>query len=227
MNTGNLDLTAYQSVPIKKVGTFIYIIASQGDVIVKGKGINARLKNNQGIQVAEQFDSLEMRDVSGAPNSVDYVIGNGEFLNAEISAEITGGKIQPIGGADNLTNQPWSKISEITPRMLNLAGAFYLSDALNSLNTIVAPAANINGVVVLGVGCNQDNTGTARFMYGQSAPTSWNDASAGTILLNRRDVASQSNIAVELPIIIPAGHGIYFNQSTLNSTQRFMEYEFL
>ena len=88
MNHGNIDLKASEELPIKGVGTFIYIVNADSPVKVKGKGINVILKAGQGVQTNQQFSNVEIFNTVAALNSVDYVIGNGEFFNAELSGDV-------------------------------------------------------------------------------------------------------------------------------------------
>lgn len=104
-----------------------------------------------------------------------------------------------------------------TPRTLGTSG-YLRNSAASTLFTIVAPAANVNGILVTGGFMFKSGAGDSyRLMYKTSAPSAWNDATAIGI---RFMVAASGEIGLEIDtFIVPPGYGLYeqANGSAVNT----------
>lgn len=79
-----------------------------------------------------------------------------------------------------------------------------------SLRTIVTPAANTKGVLVLFCSISTDGgTDDSRLMYKASAPATWDDAAAVTLLQTVKGSAELRKIERQAPFVLPAGMGLY------------------
>ena len=97
-----------------------------------------------------------------------------------------------------------SLISAITPRSIGTT-AYNRWSTSAALNTVLAPASNLAGVVVVSVGLPVGADGI-RFMAKTSAPSSFSDTTALEIATRKN---STSAFQLALPLLIPAGYGLY------------------
>ena len=110
-----------------------------------------------------------------------------------------------------------------------LSQPFYRRDSVgNTLQTIVAPAANVAGVIVTrcGTGGVNDN---CRIMAKASAPTGLDDGAANTLCYNPNDAATgrMGPVNVSTPIVVPPGLGVYAITGIASQSFCYVEYEVL
>jgi hypothetical protein len=102
---------------------------------------------------------------------------------------------------------------------------YYYVGAAVTLQTIVTPAANTNGILVLGGGgVLKTAATTVRLMSKATAPASIDDTTADTIVLNYSNEQKQ----IALPVIVPAGRGLYIQKDDANAgSKMWADYEVL
>lgn len=98
-----------------------------------------------------------------------------------------------------------------------------------TLQTIVAPAANTNGVRIdfAAVEFQNSNSGNGRFMHKSSAPSGITDSGAVTILGACMDTGERGRNLRDGPFLVPAGEGIYFQQSITETAFHSLVHEVL
>ena len=116
----------------------------------------------------------------------------------------------------------------ITPQ--KFASTYNVIGAAVGLITIVAPAANVNGIKVLAAWAH-DNQGwgasVTRVMWKATAPTSERNKAAGTLAINSPS-GQKGEGGFGYPLIIPPGNGLYAQSQTANANAGFgVEYEVL
>ena len=105
---------------------------------------------------------------------------------------------------------------------------FFYAGADVALQTIVAPAANTNGVIVTSAGMHviTDNT-RARVMAKASAPTSVDDSTALTLCIGGYGLIKPTLVS-SMPCVLPPGVGLYAQKSDANAgATYFCDYEVL
>lgn len=164
----------------------------------------------------DEFDTFDLVEIYSA-TAQTVVIG------------ITQGDGGSRSTATNLTGGTIDLISAITPQ--SIANTAYVrSSATSAINTVVTPAANTNGVLITSVGFNSVSE-HIRVMTKSATPSTWDDG----VMIAYMDVsASSSNYGsigvgeFTMPIIIPAGLGVYEAASSgSNSTRTMIAYEVL
>ncbi len=106
-------------------------------------------------------------------------------------------------------------IVDTSPSVRTISSDFYTrySQAITA-NTIVAAAANVNGIridqaaIVVAVAA----TGyAARVSYGPAAPSVWYDTTHGTVIAiqGSSQYGQRAQNLNDMPLIIPAGYGLY------------------
>lgn len=102
------------------------------------------------------------------------------------------------------------------PRNLPLAGttAYHRNSNTAALQTIVAPASNTKGIIVLAAAAqfNVASANPIRIMHKATAPATLDDTTAKTILLHAGSL--NANGAAQMPYLIPAGDGLYEQTGT-------------
>lgn len=89
------------------------------------------------------------------------------------------------------------------------SGAYWRQSASAALNTIVTPAANVAGVRIDALTLYAGGV-YVRLMAKASAPSAWNDGAARTIALaSASGSALVTSAHVALPLLVPAGLGVY------------------
>jgi hypothetical protein len=100
-----------------------------------------------------------------------------------------------------------------------VGGSDYNASAAAGATTIVAPASNVNGVVIRGA-CLVPNTGTVGIFAGTSAPT--------TLLTNQAVFIAAGTAQMTMPreILLPAGQGVYLYNNGA-AAQQTVNYDIL
>lgn len=115
--------------------------------------------------------------------------------------------IANIGRVDAVT-----MIDEIQTRTIGNALISIIGTLGTTLQTIVTPAANTNGIHVDQLLLRTSAGNGANVMTKASAPTSWNDAASESLLYVNANVTYGNNSGRNdqiMPYIIPAGLGLY------------------
>lgn len=98
--------------------------------------------------------------------------------------------------------------------LLNFEGVttYIRSDFTSTLITIVTPGTNVNGIIIysLAYGIDSAATSSFRMMFDTVAPVAWSSGKGIFIC----SVNPASNIM--MPLIIPAGNGIYEQKSVID-----------
>jgi hypothetical protein len=214
------------SVQIPATNDNFYVQASTGPVAVRGNTFGRMRAMVAGMGLRNvPFDRLELFDESGAPNTVTLLMTPAEFVNNTFSGSVT-----VVGG--NLTDAQLRAsrvmVSEAEPSTGNLVTALIFA---LGLNTIIAPAANVNGLIL------------------QKA-NEWVYAAAGTPALymlskatNPVNAADGEGVAVGIgigystgggqyidlqqPVRIPAGHGVFVWCNNTAPTLRAAAYRWI
>lgn len=165
------------------------------------RGTSLGLMENIGagfwIRIPEENGIFGYAEVTSATaQTINVIAGDGEFGVNKTSTSITGGTLDPH-----------------TPD-----SSYYDSTNTATLQTIVTPAANVSGVIIHHAHINYSSSvsGVSRLMYKSSAPTGFDDATAATIAISNLNTttAQVEQSERDTPIIVPAGNGIYHQNST-------------
>jgi len=151
-----------------------------------------------------KFDLIKI--TSATAQTVNVIVGTGEFGVNKTSTVITGGLLDyPV-----------------------LGDGFYLSSALAGLTTVVPPASNTKGIIVYFCGINISGSAKGRFMFKETAPTSIDDPDAQTLgVVVTSGTAPYGNdfSGVNGELIVPPGKGIYFQKDTAIQSTCFIEFD--
>ena len=68
---------------------YIYCVSATGkiQVLINGKA-QVTLESGQGFRLPNSFDKFAVKDKSGAPNTVDLLVGQGDFDNGNLSGSV-------------------------------------------------------------------------------------------------------------------------------------------
>lgn len=223
-----INLAANQRVPVSKPGTFIMLKSAAGGVRVKVGGKEFDMVESDLAEIEGGFNSFEITDTSGAANAVVVVVGRGAFRRLQISGTVgITGNLAGITADVNIAdggNVISVDDNGVPLTAHSLSSSYFRWSTSSALNTIVTPAANVNGVRVYAGGCGNVDT-LSRIMAKATAPTSSTDAAAGTLFMT---VARSRTCAVGLPLIVPAGLGVYEQAGTSSViSHAWLEYEVL
>lgn len=172
------------------------------------------------------FDGLFVSHDGASDTLITLYVGGRESIG--FAAQVSG-NIQIVGGSQNTANPPIidtvnSIINPLTPRTLVTQWG---APSGTTLQTLVTPAANTNGIRVDADGVVvTGSTGQCRFMAKTSAPASIGDMSARTINWYHITTSARTGGSPQYPFIIPAGEGLYF-QADATSIQATIDYEVL
>lgn len=199
------NLSAGQSINIPAVGDYFRVQSSTGaiDVTIDGVGTLPDLLNGQGIKNIP-FGRLTIKDKSGAANAGVILVAFEEFIDNR-----TYGVNDLSAGTLNTLRQP-----------LAATGSFASTTTLAAaaVETVLAPASNINGAIIL-TGQMTVYTGSTNLVTKTSAPTSGIDGEVIATVLNTAGGAiPQANTLIQTPQFVPAGRGIYFYCVTAENT---------
>jgi len=144
---------------------------------------------------------------SATAQTASFIVGSGKFGVNKTTTSINGG--------------------QLTPRTLL---THYGSVVGSSLLTIVTPAANTDGIRIDNI-TNLPNSSSTWFtvMAKTFAPTAYNDTSARFLYAHTLAASSSAILVdkIEMPVIIPAGEGLYAQGSAANSGNLTIAYEVL
>ena len=211
-------LTANESQPIALSGAFIHVRSATGEFEVKtNNGDRVPMQGGDKVVFPAPFDSLVIKDLSGAGNTIELIYGaGGDYKSDSVVGTVS------ISGAVPVTDNGGSLTIDDggVPLTLNksVLSYFYVNNT-SGLQTVVSPGANTAGIRIDLAAVTSEQT--TRIMAKSSAPTAWNDTGAMTLALcdaAGNNSAPLSTIAAA-PIIVPAGMGLYVqsNANTVNN----------
>jgi len=172
-----------------------------------------------GSTTLEPFDYLLIEHNDAADQNIEFYIGRDD---EKITEQKFSGSAQVTGGSDNTASPP--KILEVvnppTPQTLVTPWAIYLGTALQ---TIVTPGANTAGIRIDNISMGSwGAAGVARVMRKSSAPSAYTDGYGLSVGYTNSYVDK-----VKMPIIIPAGQGLYAQGNIANIAYVSIDYEVL
>lgn len=197
-------LAAGASVLIPGLCSFIKIETAEGTVSIEAEikipltegghqvvTIQPELKAGQGYNIGLPINGFTLKNNHTAEQVIEFETAFGEIVD------------NSVAGTVNIGNEP-----KLTPQDIGDLG-FYRTGASSLLDTIVAPAANVNGIVLTSYALRAYNE-HIRLMVKGSAPTGYNDPAARTIALWETTSTSITyESKVKLPLFILPGDGLY------------------
>jgi hypothetical protein len=200
-------LAANGYVLVNYAGNLIRYHAGTPDVLIEldADRIFPLSKGDQVEGLQPAYDRFKVTNMSGALASVDLLVG--------FAQRYVPGPERGAGGGG----------AAATPV---LASTYFRQSSVNTLATIVTPAANVNGVRILFWFAQHAAGGASqRIMAKSSAPSAWNDAAANTVGFCYNGA---SCLGAAMPIDIPAGLGLYEQSSNgANVSTAIVEYAVL
>lgn len=178
--------------------------------------------NDSDGQVNLRFNDRESLSVPAAANFFVEAIAGAVINRVYLDWSAQAGKQVVIAHGTDLRLRPSNDVQnvgqivapvDVSPAQLG-NDEFWTTGSLATLFQLVTPAANTAGVLVTAMSAYANN-GTARFMAKSSAPSSWADAAAQSLLLGGTTSNAGNNCAnaIAMPIVIPAGVGFYYQAS--------------
>lgn len=204
IQTYTYTIAANGSVQVPATNDNFIILAASGPVTVRGDtfGTLPNLVAGQGLK-AVTFNRLELKDASGAPNTVTLLMAPAEFVNQVFSGSVS---IVPTDIA--LLQQPQ-----------RLATSYVDSSGLlaNTAKNVFTAGVNLNGAILLSA-TGKYQAGPTIFSYGATllakatAPASLIDGHviAGDHVSVWTGNLCERNFEVFTPQFIPAGLGLWF-----------------
>lgn len=196
--------------------------SSTVSVKIKAPDNNEEITLDAGDDVIlSEFDELRISHDGASDTAFTLYVG----LGTKAGSSKVSGNIQPVGGSDNTANPPGViKVPD------TLSSSHFYTGISGALITIVTPAANLNGVKIHGCGIFTTGATASRYMHKTSAPTSTVDTSAGTIATSSGSSVApigNDNTTLYETKIIPAGRGVYLQQTGIATLYAWLEYEVL
>lgn len=191
-----LDTARAQDVPLELdlAGTFLYLDDdTTGQVYVRFNSEDAaRIPVKAGFSVS----GIQYRRIY-----LDWTAQAGKRVNLVYGAEA---QFTPTNDIANLGRV--DALGEIDP--VNYAGVsdWTIYQATAALQTIVTPAANVNGIRLYRGGVVYQNS---RMMVKTSAPTDYMDLAADTLAMGFVTGSDYTSSGMAENILIPAGYGLY------------------
>lgn len=161
------------------------------------------------------FDTFDLVEIySATAQTIVVGITQGDGGSRSTATNLVGGTV------DTVTNP-------LQPQTLSSSDVRALG---STLVTLVTPAANTAGVRIDSINFTRHtNDGSARLMSKTSAPSSYSDNAARTLLwtFQNATVALYTWDSITLPVIVPAGEGLYLQGSAANVSWSSVNYEVL
>lgn len=173
-----------------KVEATAYIPDAQGKPIAVT--INDQLPQGRGVNYGIPINGFYITNLHSAAQTIDIDLQFGEIVDNSIAGTVA-----------------VSSLAE--PGPITLSGTAYRRGSSSAaLNTIVTPAANINGVKITALTLSKVVAGEMRCMIKQSAPASYDDGIGIAFDIGTGDLDN----LVSLPLLVPAGWGLYEQASS-------------
>lgn len=188
--------------------------------------------NDSDGQVNLRFNDRESLSVPAAANFFVEAIAGAVINRVYLDWSAQAGKQVVIAHGTDLRLRPSNDVQnvgqivapvDVAPATLPATG-YFRNTSSAALNTLVTPAGNTAGVLVHSLSGNATGL-TVRIMAKASAPATWDDTTASTLL----HVASGNLVSLcALPLLLPAGLGLYEQASSASAgSQVSVVYEVL
>ncbi|WP_288254041.1 hypothetical protein [uncultured Hydrogenophaga sp.] len=195
------------SVQVPATNDNFIVLAASGPVTVRGDtfGTLPNLMAGQGLK-AVPFNRLELKDESGAPNTVTLLMSPAEFVNQVFSGSVS------LDSATLLTL--------VRPLLPGTNWRDTSTAVANTPLTVVAPGANVNGILVHSLESYDINVNMTNqvFIAKASAPANVTD---GEVIAQSLPLAVGTNVMLgirrEVPTRVAPGLGLYFISTTNGS----------
>jgi len=205
--TYTINLPAGGAERVACTGRYFRLINVTGKVTMRGEfGALEGIGAGQGAKFDKDFTELQIRDVSGAANSVTFIVGSVEFIDQSFTL-------------DQASKDTLRHPLVATGKWADMSGA-----VANTAMQVFAPASNVNGAIIL-TASSYDLAGAATlmgmaFIAKVSAPTSPTDGEVITHQKAYYHTGAAIFYSCELPCAqkIAAGLGLYFIQSVSGNT---------
>jgi len=227
------SIPAGQRVPLMVPGRFLTIISATESLNVYFVRANTRYGKISGLDapfsvgpVVPAFEGVEIETASGLADTVKLGITDDpvQYLRTAGAVTVTSGSIA-------ISNTPTIQAITDPVEVRSTLGAtpYFRESSSSALNTILAPASNTNGVLITAVWAWAWGT-SLRIMAKASAPTAWNDPAAiplVTVSAASSTAPAESGGSIAVPIIVPAGLGLYEQAAGIYWGAVSMAYEVL
>ncbi len=226
MSTKEKTISAGDPLIVGGGNSFYIHDVSGDDVTVNIKRNGQTIHTAEDVQEGWEFFGVPLTGQDRVFTSVEISCATANTIKVETSSERT--RLNRSTGSVDIANTPSIQQVINPPTPDELAEQYFSSLATVALQTIVTPAANVNGVIIHGVGIWVSVADAGRFMAKNSAPLSWDDTDANTIALATS--ASVNPYGVNLSKltetkIIPAGMGVYLQYSgSISTYHAWLEY---
>lgn len=204
MKTYSINLTAGVDKLLNIPGKFMYLLETVDPISLQFRNVHGQrngefaedVEAGYNVRPVGGFGAVELLSATTQTIRIAVTAGEGDY-NRTIST---------VSGSVAVNNLPDQYITY---------GASYKSNtplAANTPETIVAPAANLNGLIVWVASFISSQSGATRFascfLAKTSAPTTIYD---GDVIVQPSHMVSQDNGAFLMrPVFIPAGKGLYY-----------------
>ncbi len=199
-------IPANGSVQIPAPNDNFIVQAATGPVTVRGDtfGTLPSLVAGQGLK-AVPFNRLELKDESGAPNTVTLLISPAEFVNQVFSGSVV------IVGAQSLDLATILALGR--PELPTNNWGSIAASAAGVPQTVFLPAANTNGAIVWAASASEANAALihSAFIAKASAPATVVDGEViAASVVTAVGANMHSTIFLPTPQRIAAGLGLYY-----------------
>tara|TARA_Y100000310_G_C20701675_1_gene830572 strand:- start:1939 stop:2727 length:789 start_codon:yes stop_codon:yes gene_type:complete len=237
-----VTLAANETRPVYYAYNYIRVTEgsySRGDVEFRfsDTGQPSTLVNGQGVKLEEVVGRVTLTNTTGSAITLTLDLGIGEIYDDRLSvsgtlkSEIWDGSDGPVDVVVGSTNSlrvydantlDVERLLDGTSDGIQQGQKTLGSSALNlwalngTVGTLVTPAANVNGVLVVNAKCGGSSYVT--LMAKTSAPSGYNDSSAKVLV---GSVVSTPS-TMPHPILVEAGEGIYYDSSSSQATNHIV-----
>lgn len=207
-----ITLEAGEKKPVSLVGFGFYLVKADGPVIVELREPDGRvdevgyLEEGQGLQGDNRFESVRLINVHGADQTIDVYVGPRRFVDNRNKTEVDAMPAIEFAGAQPVIQ------AEPNPQKYFGSDSAAISKCVSvtGLQTVVAPAANTDGIVVYQVSAYSAG-GMQSVLFDTSAPSHAYD---GAVLAVQKmsgggNTWSGGSDKASFPFYIPPGFGLY------------------
>ncbi|WP_261840911.1 hypothetical protein [Aliamphritea ceti] len=215
-----ITLQGYEQKTLSQEGSSLYLINAKYPVKVEFRELSGTiqseqvLQSGQGLKGVERFESIRLSNQSDQPQTIEFYLGSKDFIDNRDTGVVTleaPANVQELIDGSAKINRVSSigKIDEIAPLDLTGLSTYRKDGSSTSWNTLVTPAANVNGVIVHYADSRAART---RLMIKQSIPLDFNDNAATTLLETYwwTAAANAPSATLNRAVRIPVGYGLYF-----------------
>jgi len=176
-------------------GDFIFLKSATGSVAVdiQGRG-QVGLEVGDNIKIAGGFKEFRIINKTNDDNTVEIAVGDGDSFARSI-----------VSGSVEISNELILK--ETGPHVLS-ATKYNRDGITSSVNTIVAATANTDGILISSIASYVEYS-SCKVGMNPTIPASINDAAVLYSQARDSDYKKLSESILVLPVIVPAGQGLY------------------